>query len=133
MRCGKHQALYISLEGNAISGRRNAKTRVAYADPPYIGQAKALYNCPEVDHVALIKQLATYDAWALSCSSPSLKLILPMCPPETRVAAWVKPFAIFKPNVNPAYAWEPVLFYGARKRVRFEHTIRDWLRANTAP
>jgi hypothetical protein len=42
------------------------------------------------------------------------------------VAAWVKPFAVFKPNVNPAYAWEPVIFRGGRKRTRKEPTARDW-------
>ena len=37
-----------------------------------------------------------------------------MCPNDCRVAAWVKPFAAFKANVNPAYAWEPVIFRSAR-------------------
>ena len=50
-----------------------------------------------------------------------------MTPNDTRIGAWVKPFAIFKPNVNPAYAWEPVLFRGGRKRTRAEPTVRDWL------
>lgn len=31
-----------------------------------------------------------------------------------RVAAWVKPFCVFKKGVRPAYAWEPVLFRGGR-------------------
>ena len=105
--------------------------RFAYADPPYVGQAKRHYKSDEVDHKHLIQVvLSKYDGWALSCSSPSLKLLLPWCPENIRVAAWVKPFAIFKPNVNPAYAWEPVLFFGARKRTRQELTIRDWVSAN---
>lgn len=105
--------------------------KFAYADPPYIGQAKKLYGCDEVDHAELIKRLdGEYDAWALSCSSPSLRQILQYCPHDIRVAAWVKPFAIFKPNVNPAYAWEPVIFKGARKRTRKEPTVRDWVSAN---
>lgn len=105
--------------------------RVAYADPPYVGQAKARYQCAEIDHAELIKRLdSEYDAWALSCSSPSLPQILQYCPPDIRIAAWVKPFCVFKPNVNPAYAWEPVIFKGARKRGRTEPTVRDWVQAN---
>lgn len=106
--------------------------RVAYADPPYIGQAMKHYgtqpNAAEVDHAALIQQLEGYDAWALSASSPSLHAILPMCP-RARIAAWVKPFASFKPGVNPAYAWEPVIFKAAR-RARAERTVRDWVSAS---
>lgn len=106
-------------------------SRFAYADPPYIGQAKRHYQREEVDHEALIQQLESYDGWALSCSSPSLRIILPMTKPTVRVMAWVKPFAIFKPGVNPAYAWEPILVQcRSRKRSRKEPTIRDWVSAN---
>lgn len=105
--------------------------RVAYADPPYIGQAKKHYShdprCAEVDHRALIESMAEYDAWALSLSSPSLKTILPMCPDDVRVMAWVKPFCAFKANVNPAYAWEPVIARLGRKRTRKQATTRDWV------
>lgn len=108
--------------------------RFAYADPPYVGQAKKRYShdprCAEVDHGRLIDALNALDAWALSLSSPSLRQILPMCPPDVRVMAWVKPFAIFTPNVNPAYAWEPVIVRGGRKRTRAEKTVRDWVSAN---
>lgn len=105
--------------------------RVAYADPPYIGQAKKHYNSEEIDHKELIDQLMYYDAWALSCSSPSLKKILVCCPDAVRVAAWVKPFCSFKPNVNPAYAWEPIVFYGSRAvRGKGQKTVRDWVSAN---
>jgi site-specific DNA-adenine methylase len=40
----------------------------AYADPPYVGQAKRHYNSEEVDHVALIQMLVSDfpDGWALS-------------------------------------------------------------------
>src|SRR5213594_889325 len=106
--------------------------KFAYADPPYIGQAHRYKEKREVDHAALIRELVTNfpDGWALSCSSPSLRVLLPLCPSDIRIAAWVKPFAIFKPNVNPAYAWEPVLFRGGRKRTRQEPTVRDWVSAN---
>lgn len=104
--------------------------KVAYADPPYIGQAKKLYNSEEVDHEQLIHELEVYDMWALSCSTPSLRIILPMCPDDVRIAAWVKPFCSFKPNVNPAYAWEPVIFWHPRARGRDVPTVRDWVSAN---
>lgn len=109
--------------------------RFAYADPPYIGQARKHYShdprCGEVDHAALILELEQYDGWALSCSSPSLQQILALCPSGVRVAAWVKPFAAFKVGVNPAYAWEPVIFKPSpRKRSRDEQTVRDWLAAS---
>ena len=104
--------------------------RVAYADPPYVGQAKKHYGSEEVDHQKLFHQLEEYDAWALSCSTPSLGLLLPMCSEKIRLGAWVKPFCIFKPNVNPAYAWEPVLFKVGRKRTRQQPTTRDWVSVN---
>ncbi len=105
----------------------------AYADPPYTGQAKKHYRddpqCAEVDHRRLILDLTLdYDAWALSLSTPSLPEILPRCPKGCRVGAWVKPFCAFKANVNPAYAWEPVIFYSGRKRTRQQPTVRDYCR-----
>ena len=106
------------------------KCSIIFADPPYIGQAKKHYNSEEVDHKALIAQLETYDGWALSLSSPTLQEILAMCPSNVRVGAWVKPFCSFKPNVNPAYAWEPVIFKPARSRGRNKLTVRDWVSAN---
>lgn len=114
--------------------------RFAYADPPYFGQGVKHYGAlhPEAaaydtldGHRALVDRLASEfpDGWALSLSSPSLRLILPLCPDDCRVGAWVKPFASFKPNVNPAYAWEPVVFRGGRERERREPTIRDYCSA----
>lgn len=107
--------------------------RFAYADPPYLGCAQRLYGDPTYDsldaHRDLIVGLSRDypDGWAYSLNSNTLHAILPLCPPDVRVAAWVKPFAVFKPNVNPAYAWEPVIWRGGRtKRSRTEDTIRDW-------
>jgi hypothetical protein len=107
--------------------------RIGYADPPYPGQAKRHYRhdprCAEVDHRLLIEQLqSAYDGWALSSSSSSLRLLLPLCPPDVRVAAWVKPFASFK-GVNPAYAWEPVIYKPCRSR-KGRFTVRDWVAEN---
>jgi len=105
--------------------------RVAYADPPYVGYAHYYLERDEVDHGALIRQLCDDfpDGWALSCHSPSLRALLPLCPPDIRVMAWVKPFAVFKPGVNPAYAWEPVLVRGGRRRGRDALTVADFLSA----
>ena len=120
-----------------------AVMRFAYADPPYLGCARKHYGKCHADagvydtlecHAALVERLATEfpDGWALSLSSPSLRAILPLCPADVRVGAWVKPFAVFKRGVNPAYAWEPVIFGGGRKLKsgRGVPTIRDWVSAN---
>lgn len=111
--------------------------RIAIADPPYVGQSAKHYRdhpdyAGEVDHEALIARLMADfpGGWALCCSSPSLRYLLPLCPEDVRVLAWVKPFASFKPGVNPAYAWEPVIVRGGRKRTRDQETVRDWLAAN---
>ena len=44
--------------------------------------------------------------------------------------SWVKPFCSFKPGVGVAYAWEPVIVKGGRKRDREQPTVRDWVSAN---
>lgn len=105
--------------------------KLAYADPPYLGCAKYYPEKQEVDHEKLIAQLETYDGWALSASSPSLKVLIPIVNEITtdyRIGAWVKSFCSFKPNVNPAYAWEPVIFKPVRGYTREDLTIRDWLK-----
>ena len=101
----------------------------AYADPPYVGCAGLYPEKTEVDHPRLIARLvAEYpDGWALSCSSPSLRFLLPLCPEAVRVLAWTKPFAVYKPNVGVAYTWEPVLVLGGRRRTRQQPTARDSL------
>ena len=107
--------------------------RVAYADPPYPGQARRHYHDDEINHQLLISCLCESwpDGWALSTSSTALQDVLAMCPPDVRVGAWVKPFAIFKPNVNPGYTWEPVIYWrGRAKRSRKEPTVRDYVSAN---
>ena len=85
----------------------------AYADPPYPGRAyyykRESSYAGEVDHKELVDRLvAQYpDGWALSTSSPSLADILPLCPEDVRVMAWVKPFASFK--VDDLYPGTSVL------------------------
>jgi hypothetical protein len=103
----------------------------AYADPPYFGQGRKLYGHPEWDtlaaHKDLIEGLSFFQGWALSASSVSLPMLLPLCPTGVRVCAWVKTFCAFKPNVGLAYSWEPVIVFGGRRIGRDKPTVRDWL------
>jgi hypothetical protein len=99
--------------------------KFAYADPVYLGCSKlypehpnsAAWDDPEM-HRTLINMLclACPDGWAMSLSTPSLRVILPMCPPEARIGSWVKTFCAFKKGVRPCYAWEPVIFYRGRNK-----------------
>lgn len=115
--------------------------RFAYADPPYLGccgryehRHEAPYGCwDDLDtHRLLVEHLcAEYpDGWAMSGTSGSLRALLPLCPDDVRVAAWVKTWCSFK-TANPAYAWEPVIFRGGRtwaeRGKRTALTVRDWL------
>lgn len=117
--------------------------RIAIADPPYVGCAHLYRDHPdyagEVDHAALIARLVDEfpDGWALCCSSPSLRYLLPICPEDVRVGAWVKPFHAYKKGVRPAYAWEPVIYRGGRNRGHkppekgcAATTPKDWVSAN---
>lgn len=114
--------------------------KFAYADPPYLGCGKRHYGALHPDaadfdrpeaHAALIARLCgEFEAWALSLGSKNLQTLLPMCPGDVRVGAWVKPFCSFHPGVCVAYAWEPVIYRGGRKRGRRERTVRDWVSAN---
>lgn len=114
--------------------------RLAYADPPYLGLG-SYYDAHHPDsrtwdlrstHLALIERLASDypDGWAVSMTSGNLHDLLPLMPREARIAAWVKPFASFKPGVSPAYTWEPVVFVRTRKHTKEEATVRDHLAAN---
>jgi hypothetical protein len=125
-------------------GRRAVK--FAYADPPYLGRCSYYgHNHPEGDrpfdgqcwndlhtHELLIDWLdESYpDGWALSCSSSSLRYMLYFSPDGTRTGSWVKPFASFKPGINPGYCWEPLLFKGGRRLGRDVDTVRDYVSAN---
>lgn len=117
--------------------------RFCYADPPYLGLAEKFYGklhpeAAEYDkpekHQWLIDRLCDEfpDGWAMSLHTPTLRTILPMCPEDCRVGAWVKPFASFKKGVRVAYAWEPVIFRGGRRRPQEVDTVRDWIAANIA-
>lgn len=97
--------------------------RFAYADPPYLGRAEyyrahhpeaMTWNDPAT-HRALIERLqAEYpDGWAMSMSERSLRVILPMCPPEARIAAWISDRPRFAGKAVPVRKhFEPVVFFG---------------------
>lgn len=124
--------------------------RLAYADPPYLGCCR-LYDHYHPDgrcwdeletHRLLLSRLVREyrDGWALSCSSPSLRTLLPLCPPDVRVGAWVKPFHTYKRGVRPAYAWEPLIYRGGQNPPTVKHpppvkggkstTPKDFVSAN---
>jgi hypothetical protein len=101
--------------------------RVAYADPPYLGQGSKKY-AKQHPRASIWDDPTTYalflawlngafpDGWALSASSTSLRTLLPLAPQDVRVGAWCKSFCAFKKGVRPAYAWEPVLYRGGRNK-----------------
>lgn len=99
--------------------------RAAYADPPYIGQAKKHYKghpdyAGEVNHEELIARLeAEFEGWALSASIKSLPVIMRLAPENVLTLAWVKPIA---PPMGDHrhYSWEPVVFRPIRKPATYE-------------
>jgi hypothetical protein len=106
--------------------------RFAYADPPYPGMSDFYKDHPdyggEVDHGELIDSLcARFDGWVLHTASTTLKQVLALCPDDHRVLSWVKPFASWKKGVYPAYAWEPVVLWGGRKRFGESQTPPDFV------
>lgn len=110
--------------------------KFAYADPPYIGQAKKHYRkhpdyAGEVDHVALIGRLVDEypDGWALSCSNKSLQFLLGLCPSDVRVLAWTKPMTPILPGIRLQYGWEPVILRGGRQgpHRKGDPMLRDYI------
>lgn len=119
VRCRQARHRFNRAAGHAgavATGR--ALRLLAYADPPYPGNARLYRDHPdyrgEVDHAALIRRLADeYDGWALSTSAAALPAVLALCPPGVRVAAWRRGE---RPTVSrwPLSAWEPVIYCGGR-------------------
>jgi hypothetical protein len=116
VRCRQARHRFTTAAGRAAVADGRA-LRLAYADPPYPGNAR-LYRhhrdyAGEVDHAALIRRLRPYDGWALSTSAAALPAVLALCPPGIRVAAWHRggrPVA----SQRPLSAWEPVIYHGGR-------------------
>jgi len=108
----------------------------AYADPPYPGCSGFYREKQEIDPIDVLwdlEVLGGFDGWAMSTHSPALFNILPDIPREwenIRIAVWCKPFAVFKPNVNPAYAWEPVIYKCGRPNRHDKKTVRDFVITN---
>jgi len=92
--------------------------RFAYADPPYPGLARKYYGTDEVDHGELVARLVREfpDGWALSTSSKALRDVLPLCPPDVRIAAWVRGARRNWRAFRAHRAWEPLLVVGGRPR-----------------
>lgn len=99
--------------------------RFAFADPPYLGRGEyyrahhpdaMAWNDPETHRALIVRLQAEYpDGWALSLSERSLRTILPMCPPEARVAAWCTDRARYAGKAVPVRKhFEPVIFMGGR-------------------
>lgn len=110
--------------------------RFAYADPPYLGMGKkyAEYHAEALiwddpkSHTDLVTRLVDEypDGWAVSLSTPSLKLYLSACPNDVRIGTWVKTFHQIRSNVPIQYAWEPVIWRGGRKNTPVKPMVRDW-------
>jgi hypothetical protein len=116
VRCRQARHRFGRTVGRAaVAGGR--ALRLAYADPPYPGNARLYRGHPdyagEVDHAALIGRLGPYDGWALSTSAAALPAVLAVCPPGVRVAAWhrgERPTSSWRPLTG----WEPVIYSGGR-------------------
>jgi hypothetical protein len=110
-----------------VTGRR-----LAYADPPYPGQAARYRNAVEVNLPLLVEHLRTFDGWALSTSASALLGVWSLCP-EARCAAWCKPFASNGWS-RVRWSWEPLLFVTDRAGLRpgERSTVWDSLLAKPA-
>jgi hypothetical protein len=109
--------------------------RFAYADPPYLGCGKLYadkhpealtWDDPET-HRRLIERLSDEwpDGWALSLHVPSLRVLLPMCPQDVRIATACKTFGQIRPT-RVQWMWEPIIWRGGRPGER-KPLVRDWL------
>ena len=124
---GRHR--FARAVGRAEAGGYDRPLQLAYADPTYPGNAGLYRTHPdyggEVDHAALIEQLASYDGWALSTSAEALPSVLALCPRGVRVAAWHR---IERPAPSrwPLHAWEPVIYLGGRQLSRHAGNRGGW-------
>lgn len=118
VRCRQARHRFGRSVGRSRSVAQGLPLRLAYADPPYPGNARLYCNHPdyagEVDLVALLAHLAAFDGWALSTSAASLPAVLALCPPGVRVAAWHRGERPTRHH-RPLNAWEPVIYHGGRE------------------
>ncbi|RBY82672.1 hypothetical protein [Blastococcus sp. TF02A-26] len=104
--------------------------RLAYADPPYPGNAGLYVGHPdyagEVDHAQLLSLLSRYDGWALSTSAAALPQVLALAVAQdlpVRVAAWMRGA---RPNATARYpvnGWEPVVYVPVPSRAQGERRV----------
>ena len=121
VRC--RQAAHRTVVRRAELEATDRPLRLAYADPPYLGLARRYYGdqpsfAGEVDHSELVSRLATYDGWALSCSSASVPAIAALLVAQdltARLAIWHRRPAPH-PTAGLITAYEGV-FYGPARRV----------------
>lgn len=114
--------------------------RLAYADPPYPGNARLYVGHPdyagEVDHTALLSRLATYDGWALSTSAAALPTVLALAVAQdlpVRVAAWMRGARPHATARYPVNAWEPVIYVPVPSRAAGEPRRVDALTHGVSP
>jgi len=88
-----------------------------YDDPPYPGRAHLYPEREEVDHALLVEELCDEhpDGWALSTSASAVGDVLALCPRGVRVGAWRRQW---RPHLERAWSWEPVIFCGGRRQPR---------------
>jgi len=136
--CGRkcRQAAWRLRRRRTTDAQQDRPMVMAYADPPYVGLAAKYYRdeptfAGEVDHAALISSLEAsgYDGWALSASAKSLRQLLPLCPPEARVCAWIKPIGACPLTYGLHSLWEPLIVVSGR---RLRPGVSDVLRAQPA-
>lgn len=134
--CSKRcrQTAWRSRRLSVVEDLGDTPKRLGYADPPFPGLARRYYRNEatfggEVDHRRLLEELATFDGWALSTSAKALRDVLPLCPPEARVCAWVKPNGVPRSNRGISNVWEPLIVVPARRR---PPGVPDFLRAKPA-
>lgn len=134
------QSAFRLRQRHAAAGATDTPGTFRYADPPYPGTSSKYYRdepsfAGEVDFPRLILELTTAHekgetlGWALSTSARSLRELLPLCPAEARVCAWVKPIGVSSRTYGLHNTWEPLIVVVGRHR---RPGKRDWLRAMPA-
>lgn len=128
------QAAFRIRRRRMIDEANDRPKRFAYADPPYPGLAWMYKVEPsyagEVDHAELIASLVDrYDGWALSTSARALATVLPLCPADARVCAWVKPIGASAATRGIHNTWEPLIVVAGRE---LRPGKRDWIAAQPA-
>lgn len=119
---------------------------LVYADPPYAGcrfkyaRRNGSRQWGRNARADFMRELIARMEWlrrkdgicAVSMAVPELGL-LPLFPSGWRVLVWAKPFAVFRPNVWPAYSWEPIVAWGkfpGRVEQLESKTPHDWFQCS---